>query len=441
MHGPCKPTNIEFPYSPDGKGILRRFSAQFYHKTTNTGLCIPRIWLCYSVILDCAYCEVCWLFADRQNRNFKINWILGINDWHHIGEKIGTHEISQQHIQATEVRARWLINETIDKHMEDEIIKEASFWRSVLIRLVKIILFLTAGNTALRGNENSKTKINNTEGNFIRTVRLMADFDPVLNNLLNNENNKIKYLSWKIQNELIHLLSSEVLNILASEVKRSKYYSIIVDSTQDITKIDQLSVILRYVVLNYETKSFEVKECFFGFFELKNHGSKDYENLIYDVLEKYNLDIQNCRGQGYDGAAVMSGAYSGVQQRISSTVTNAHYVHCCSYNLNLVICDAAKSTQVATNFFTTLQTIFNFFSSSCPRWASLAFGDDTAKTIRLKVLKKVCPTRWESRHSSVSALKQRYIGAIKSLTYMSLSSNKADEKHMAISIKKKNRIF
>lgn len=136
--------------------------------------------------------------------------------------------------------------------------------------------------------------------------------------------------------------------------KRSKYYSIIVDSTQDKTKIDQLSVILRYVVLNYETKSFEVKESFFGFFKLKNHGSKNYENLINDVLQKYNLDIQNCRGQGYDGAAVMSGAYSGVQQRISSTVTNAHYVHCCSHNINLVICDAAKSTQVATNFFTTL---------------------------------------------------------------------------------------
>jgi hypothetical protein len=97
----------------------------------------------------------------------------------------------------------------------------------------------------------------------------MADFDPVLNNLLNNENNKIKYLSWKIQNELIHLLSSEILNILANEVKISKYYSIIVDSTQDITKIDQLSVILRYVVVNYGTKSIEVKESFFGCFVLK----------------------------------------------------------------------------------------------------------------------------------------------------------------------------
>lgn len=95
---------------------------------------------------------------------------------------------------------------------------------------------------------------------------------------------------------------------------------------------------------------------------MKKHGTIDHENLIYEVLESYNLDIQNCRGQGYDGASVMSGAWSGVQQRISSTVSNAPYVHCCANNLNLVICDAAKSTQVASNFFTTIQSINNFLA-------------------------------------------------------------------------------
>jgi len=87
--------------------------------------------------------------------------------------------------------------------MEDKIIKKFSFWRSVWIRFVKIILFLTAGNTVLRGNENSKTKTNNLEGNFIKTVKLMADFYLVLTNPLNNESHKTKYLGWKIQHELI----------------------------------------------------------------------------------------------------------------------------------------------------------------------------------------------------------------------------------------------
>lgn len=232
---------------------------------------------------------------------------MGIDDWHHIGEKINVHEISKQHVQAVETRCLWMKNKTIDNQLETQIIGETLFWKNVLTRLIKIILFLTAGNTAFRGNEGS-SKTNASEGNFMRTVRLLSDFDPVLSKLLNEEKYKIKYLSWQIQNEIVQLLSTEVLNILINEVKTSKFYSIIVDSTQDITKIDQLSVILRYVVIDYNKKSIEVKESFFGFFELKKHGAADHTVLICEVLESFNIDIQNCRGQGYDGAAVMNGA-------------------------------------------------------------------------------------------------------------------------------------
>lgn len=259
--------------------------------------------------------------------------------------------------------------------------------------------------------------------------------------MLNEDKYKIKYLSWQIQNEIIQLLSTEVLNILANEVKTSKFYSIIVDSTQDITKIDQLSIILRYVVVNYDQKSIEVKESFFGFFELKKHGAADHENRIYKVLQSFNIDIQNCRGQGYDGAAVMSGIYSGVQQRISSNVSNAPFIHCCAHNLNLIICDAAASTEIANNFFLIVQSIYNFFSTSAPRWANLALKEDFAKKIRQKVLKKVCPTRWEARYESVSALKERYIDVLKSLTGIILTSDKLGERNMANSLKKKMEHF
>jgi len=78
---------------------------------------------------------------------------------------------------------------------------------------------LTAGNTGLRGNESSKRKNGLiSEGNSIRTVKLMADFDPVLCKLLNDEKLKIKYLSWKIQNEVIDVLASEIRSILTFEV-------------------------------------------------------------------------------------------------------------------------------------------------------------------------------------------------------------------------------
>ncbi|XP_050058856.1 zinc finger BED domain-containing protein 5-like [Aphis gossypii] len=57
------------------------------------------------------------------------------------------------------------------------------------------------GNTALRGNEGKSTSTSMNEDNFIPSVRLMAEFDPILHHLLYTEKTRVKYLSWKIQND------------------------------------------------------------------------------------------------------------------------------------------------------------------------------------------------------------------------------------------------
>lgn len=58
-----------------------------------------------------------------------------------------------------------------------------------------------------------------------------------------------------------------------------------------------------------------------------------------------------CRGQGYDGAAVMKGFYSGLQKRIKNKVPTASYLHYCAHNFNLIISDAVKSNQKKKQFF------------------------------------------------------------------------------------------
>jgi len=182
-------------------------------------------------------------------------------------------------------------------------------------------------------------------------------------------------------------------------------FSIITNSSQEITKLDQLSTIIRYVRINYECKTLEVKESFVGFHNLKNHGAVDYENLTQNFLIKQSLYINKCRSQKYDGAFVMSGAYSGVKTKIKHIVPSAKYVHCCSHNLNLVISGAAKCHVKEETLFETVQTVFNFFASSAPRWTLLAFGEDLGDKVQKKVLKKVCPTRWEARNDAVFSLK------------------------------------
>jgi len=282
----------------------------------------------------------------------KKEWVEGINDWQHLSQKINIHEFLLSHLNAMKVRSTWTKNLTNDKEFETQISKEAKFWRDILTRIVKIILTLTAGNTALRGNEGKQY----SEGNFLRTVKLVAEFDPILKSVFDNEKkNKIKYLSPTIQNELIEILASNVRQIICNEISTcSSGFSIIMDSTQDITKVDRVSIIIRYVIIDHEIHVLQVKESFIGFYKIDQHGAQDYENLIYKVLSDTNLDIKKCKGQGYDGASVMKGMYSRVQKRIIDKAPNATYIHWCAHNLNLVICDAAKSSSDALRFFETI---------------------------------------------------------------------------------------
>ncbi|KAL4083607.1 hypothetical protein QTP88_028923 [Uroleucon formosanum] len=216
-YGPCKP-EIDFPLN-DSK---RKFSKIYYYVKLKNGTLIPRPWLCYS--------------------------------------KINIHEFSLSHLNAMKVRSTWTKNLTIDKEFETQISKEAKFWRDILTRIVKIILTLTAGNTALRGNEGKQY----SEGNFLRTVKLVAEFDPILKSVFDNEKKfKIKYLIPTIQNELIEILASNVRQIICNEISTcSSGFSIIMDSTQDITKVDQVSVIIRYVIryiIDHEKHVLQVK--------------------------------------------------------------------------------------------------------------------------------------------------------------------------------------
>lgn len=205
--------------------------------------------------------------------------------------------------------------------------------------------------------------------------------------------------------------------------------------------MDQVSLIIRYTHLNYTLQKINVKESFLGFFALHKNSAKDHVILILETLTKFDIDINKCRGQGFDGASVMSGIHSGVRKRILDIVPNATYIHCNAHKLNLVLSDIGRSTTKVSSFFDTIQDIFYFFSKSGPRWATLTFGDNIANLIKQKVLKKVCATRWEARHDAVYVLKERYIDVLKSLTNISLTSKKTEERIKSIVLKNKIEPF
>ena len=117
-------------------------------------------------------------------------------------------------------------------------------------------------------------------------------------------------------------------------------------------------------------------------------------NTIEEVLTKHNLRIENIRGQGYDGAANMSGQYSGVQSRIASKNNSAVYVHCYGHVLNLVLVETCCKNSIATNFFGTVEALYVYFQASTKRHTLFAKVQEELHLERTVTLKHLSDTRW-----------------------------------------------
>lgn len=76
------------------------------------------------------------------------------------------------------------------------------------------------------------------------------------------------YLSAEVQNEFIQIIVSTVRSTLLNDIRRAKYYGIMLDSTPDAAHREQMSEIIRYVEINYKEKTVCVKESFLGFIQV-----------------------------------------------------------------------------------------------------------------------------------------------------------------------------
>ena len=83
---------------------------------------------------------------------------------------------------------------------------------------------------------------------------------------------------------------------------------------------------------------------------LRFEGLKPVLLYILTALHDHGLDPSNIVSQGYDGASVMSGHCSDVQQKIKAVAPMAVYIYCYAHCLNLVLVDSTKSVSEAAEF-------------------------------------------------------------------------------------------
>ena len=264
---------------------------------------------------------------------------------------------------------------------------------------------LAKQNLAFRGHREKGGRGNDSdnEGNFLELAKLLSKYVKVLKHHLEFSNKNETYISPKIQDDFIAALADTILQTIIDCAKESKYFSIILYRTIDISRVDQCSSSLRYV-----NKDGKVEEHFISFEELIGAGAEDYFNvLLTQKLEELALDITNCWGQAYDGASSMAGRLSELQRRVKEVAgETAIFGHCCAHILNLILCDVAmNSSNEAKLFFGTVEKIYKFMSESLPRLHILRRNIDKQEVSSgVLSLKRHSETRWSSRRKSVDTI-------------------------------------
>lgn len=350
---------------------------------------------------------MCASYFQTQKKD-KNSFVDGFSNWACASRLLEEHECSKMHATAmfTFIK-RSNSKNRIDTNLATQIDKECMYWRQILHRVVATVKLLAKLGLPFRGHKESE--LSKRQGNFFTCLEYLAEFDEFLKNHLDKYQHcgsgRTNYLSHQTYDEFLVLMANQVQNSFVKEIKYSIYFSIVVDSTPDVSHTDQLTVILRYV-----NNKGEIVERFICFTPIKCHKSEHLERTVLQKIEDLGLEIKNCRGQSFDTTANMAGQYTGLQARIKEHSPTALYVPCSSHSLNLVGNSAAECCQGAIQYFDFVQKIYTFFSGSTHRWQVLTqlLESKSEGIKKRKTVKKICDTRWSARADAVVALKESY---------------------------------
>ena len=386
-----------------------------------------RDWLLYSPSAKQVYCYHCKLFGESESV-----LVRGFNDWKHF-YRIAEHPESPEHLKSINCFLDYRESSArIDKNLEIATIREQKYWYKVLHRIIETVIFLAERNQPFRGHDEKLGSKHN--GMYLGSLELISKFDPFLKEHLEKHAEKGKgsssYVSKTICEEFIQLLAEKTLAEIIAEIKMSGYYSVSVDSTPDISHVDQLTVIFRYV-----KPCGKVVERFVTFIDIDSHKGADLADYLLNFLKLHDIDITLCRGQSYDNASNMSGKYNGMQAKIKEINPYAAFIPCAAHSLNLVGHTAIDPCPVVANFFALVQKLYTFFSASTHRWKILT---DILSIHKCPVPKSRSETRWSADARSVNSLALGYTHIIEALNIIANDTEEKNQTRLdASSISKK----
>lgn len=186
--------------------------------------------------------------------------------------------------------------------------------RFCLFKIFETVKFLAMQGLPLRGHTEIRS-------NFITLLHLRATDCPLLKTWLESSK-KYKWTSHDIIDEMLTLMSLKVQRQLVSGISKPPFYAMMSDETTDISRKEQMSVNFRHV-----DEALVIHETFLGFYDTPLTDAEALFNVMTDVLLRFQLPHNKCRGQCYDGASSVSVDELPDYRPVLESSNREHYIH------------------------------------------------------------------------------------------------------------------
>ncbi|XP_076352702.1 zinc finger MYM-type protein 1-like [Tachypleus tridentatus] len=190
--------------------------------------------------------------------------------------------------------------------------QQEKYWQQILERLSALMRILAMHNLSFRGSHDNLHRSGN--GIFLKLIEYLALFDPLMNEHLRKIQDSetcVHYLGKDIQKKLVLLLVNAIKKEILAATHVSKYYSIILDCTCDVSHVQQMTMILRFVDIPSDTDNCEpesrIQKYIVGFVPIRDTTGAHITGVILHQLQEMSLLVIATCGQGYDNGNNMKG--------------------------------------------------------------------------------------------------------------------------------------
>jgi hypothetical protein len=321
-------------------------------------------WIIYDTSRNKVFCDICTtasksrvvLLTSPYDQLTHSAFVRdGFSQWTKGRERLATHEGSNYHHAAVEGLAAMKKGVNVAASCSVGKTKQMTDARSALIKILSSVQFLCKQGLAIRGHVDE-------DSNLTQLLMLRSGDAPDLKAWL--ARTSYRWTSHDISNEIIEIMAHKVLRKVMEDVHRFQYFTIMLDETADISVKEQVSICFRFV-----SDDFDIHEVFVGFYSTDSTTSTSLLAMVKDVLTRFDLPLDKCRGQCYDGASNVAGIRRGLQALILQQEPRALYVHCLAHTLNLAVQDTVQDITICRNFLSFVGDLISFVRSSPKRLA------------------------------------------------------------------------